>query len=183
MSDQTPDPTALDDDQLDDLLDALARRSEQRDDLDFPASGASRRGVLAGLLGLGGAATSVGVASAIGENESYGSSSGVVGTDSEPLSEANVQRLHAQDAQIDNLLEAEQTTARSSAVAAGVFFSKFDGITIVDDLGISNQGGNTTLSGTTGPDGQVSVSVDGNSLFVENRFGSQEKFAIYLFGS
>jgi len=108
MSDQTPDPTAWSDDQLDDLLDRLAERAEQRDDLDLPGGGASRRGVLAGLLGLGGAAAGAGVASAIGENENYSASTGVVGTDSEPLSEANVQDLHAQDAQVDNSLEADQ---------------------------------------------------------------------------
>jgi len=107
-ADQTPDPTAWSDDQLDSLLDALAERAAERDDLHLPGSGASRRGVLAGLLGLGGAAAGAGVASAIGENESYGSSSGVVGTDSEPLNEANVEDLHAQDAQVDNLLETEQ---------------------------------------------------------------------------
>jgi len=114
-ADQTPDPTALDDDQLDDLLDALAERAAKRDDLNLPGSGASRRGVLAGLLGLGGAAAGAGVASAIGESESYGNASGVVGTDSEPLNEANVQDLHAQDAQVDNLLEVQQV-----AGAAGI---------------------------------------------------------------
>jgi len=121
MSDQTPDPTAWSDDQLDDLLDALAERAGERDDFDLPGTGASRRGVLAGLLGLGGAAAGAGVTSAIGENESYGSSTGVVGTDSEPVSETNVQDLHAQDAQIDNLLEAKKITS-GVLLAAG-----FDG--------------------------------------------------------
>jgi len=120
-ADQTPDPTTWSDNQIDNLLDRLAERAEQRDDLDLPGSGASRRGVVASLLGLGGAAAGAGVASAIGENESYGSSTGVVGTDSEPVSETNVQDLHAQDAQIDNLLEAKKITS-GVLLAAG-----FDG--------------------------------------------------------
>jgi len=126
MADQTPDPAAWSDDQLDNLLDALAERAAERDDLDLPGSGASRRSVLAGLLGLGGATAGAGVASAIGENESYGSASGVAGTDSEPLSEANVQDFHAQDAQIDTSLEANRITT------AGLAFLPKSSITVTD---------------------------------------------------
>jgi len=112
MSDQTPDPTALDDDQLDSLLDALAERAAERDDLDLPGTGASRRTVLTGLLGLGGAAAGASVASAVGEN--YSSASGVVGTDSEPLDEANIKDLHAQGIQATNGLVAGELLASDS---------------------------------------------------------------------
>jgi len=151
----------LDDDQLDSLLDALAARAEQRDDLNLPGSGASRRGVLAGLLGLGGAAAGAGVGSAIGENESYGSSSGVVGTDSEPLNEANVQDLHAQDAQIDNSVEAEQTETavfqnplRTTDIGAGrrgerLFLHSFENNTGYQNFAkfVHDGGNNRSVSG------------------------------------
>jgi len=116
-ADQTPDPTQMSDDQLDNLLDALAQRAAERDDLDLPGTGPSRRTVLAGLLGLGGAAAGAGVASAIGESESYESASGVVGTDSEPLKEANVQDLHAQTGEINTVQTKRVSNGSVSSIA------------------------------------------------------------------
>ncbi len=148
-ADQTPDPTAWSDDQLDDLLDALAQRAAERDDLDLPGGGASRRGVLAGLLGLGGAAAGAGVASAIGESESFGSASGVAGTDSEPVKEINVRDIHAKNTQIDSL----------SSELAGP--NRVDSQRSLDTVFTNNSGGLRRVSITF----ELSQSIE-NNLFI-----------------
>lgn len=91
-ADQTPNPTAWSDDQLDNLLDALAERATERDDLELPGGGPSRRTVLAGLLGAGGLGLG---ATQLGAAASWGSATGTIGTDAEPVDTANVRDLDA----------------------------------------------------------------------------------------
>jgi len=63
--------------------------------------------------------------------------------------------------------------------ATGNFLSTFGQIdTIKTGDKLTNQGGGTTLSGTTGPDGSVNVSREGNDLNVENRLGSSTEVDI-----
>jgi len=58
---------------------------------------------------------------------------------------------------------------------AGLFSGGFDTISSLGKSGGFNVvGGDTTLSGTTGTDGKMNVSVNDNILYVENRTGSQE---------
>jgi len=114
-ADQTPDPTAWDDNQLDDLLDALAQRAAERDDLNLPGSGPSRRTVLATLLGAGGIGLG---ATQLGSAASWGSASGTIGTDSEPLDTANIRDLDAK------LLETEQTNVTNRLDLAGTRYAE-----------------------------------------------------------
>lgn len=111
MADQTPDPTAWSGDQLDNLLDALAERASERDDLDLPGSGVSRRTVLATLLSAGGLGVG---ATQLGSAASWGSASGTLGAQSSPLDQANIRDLDAKR------LEAEQYLVGSAKfVGAG----------------------------------------------------------------
>lgn len=124
------DPDNWSDERLDALLDQLAERAEERDDISLPGSGVTRRATLAGLLGLGGAAAGgAGLAAAIGESESYGNSTGVVGSDSEPLQELNAKNGHFQSAVVDNSLQTEQLTSNGAAYP----WTRIDASNEVDD--------------------------------------------------
>jgi len=107
-ADQTPDPTAWSDDQLDNLLDALAQRAAERDDLELPSTGPRRRTVLATLLGAGGLGIG---ATQLGAAASWGSASGTVGTQSSPIDQANVRDLDAK------VIETEQLSGHYYAAA------------------------------------------------------------------
>jgi len=98
MSDQTPDPTAWSDDQLDNLLDRLVERAAERDDLDLPGGSISRRTALAGALGMAGIGGLISTASAA---PSYGAATGTIGTNSDPLSQATAQTGQFQDLVVD----------------------------------------------------------------------------------
>lgn len=73
-------------------------------------------------------------------------------------------------------------TTTNIQTGAGIFFQGFDTITTVDEANMSNQGGDTSLSGTTGPDGSLNVAVQDNEFYIENRTGSEEDVHTYLFG-
>jgi len=182
MADQTPDPTQWSDDQLDNLLDALSERAAERDDLDLPGSGPSRRGVLAGLLGLGGAAAGAGVTSAIGESESYGASTGVVGTDSEPLDEANIQDLHAQDAQIDNLLQVAQVEGRPIKFGDVGLTNRAD-VTTVSNNGTERGSGIVAFSSGVGTSPSDILNYAGTGVFAlgtVNETGTVNRFCDFI---
>lgn len=39
-----------------------------------------------------------------------------------------------------------------------------------------------TLTGTTGPDGKYSISIDANNIYIENRLGGSVQFTVTVFG-
>lgn len=79
------------------LVQAVKRELKNDDEFGGDENVITRRGALGALLGLGsgaGLAGMTGNARAAGEN--FANSSGTIGTDSQPLSEVNVQNLHSQ---------------------------------------------------------------------------------------
>jgi len=68
--------------------------------------------------------------------------------------------------------------ADSQSRGSGIFLSGFDSLTTVQLSNMTNEGGNTTLSGTTSTDGNINVSRDDNTIYVENRTGAQEKITV-----
>ncbi|HKJ74719.1 MAG TPA: hypothetical protein VKA19_11435, partial [Alphaproteobacteria bacterium] len=55
--------------------------------------------------------------------------------------------------------------------------SAFDALTTIATIGsVSNQGGNTTLGGTSGPDNSLNVSRNNDTLYVENRRGTSGSY-------
>lgn len=64
--------------------------------------------------------------------------------------------------------------------------SAFDVLTTIASTGsVSNQGGNTTLGGTTGPDNSLNVSRNNDTLYFENRRGTSSSYTqinVHAFG-
>jgi hypothetical protein len=72
-------------------------------------------------------------------------------------------------------------TSREGQRGSGLFFTRFSGVTTIQTNNSTNQG-STTLSGTTGPDGSLNVSRNGNTLNIENRTGRNEEYIIFQLG-
>jgi len=73
-------------------------------------------------------------------------------------------------------------SAISEERGVGQFTTDFSTITTVNKSNISNEG-NTVLSGTTGPDGTLNVSIDANTLYLENRTGTNPAdFTVFQIG-
>jgi len=73
-------------------------------------------------------------------------------------------------------------SAISEERGVGQFTTDFSTITTVNKSNISNEG-NTVLSGTTGPDGTLNVSIDATTLYLENRTGTNPAdFTVFQIG-
>ena len=68
--------------------------------------------------------------------------------------------------------------------ASGLFhYREFNNLdSIVTGGNAENEGTGTTLSGTTGQDGNINVAKDGNTIFLENRTGGQRTLSYSLIG-
>ena len=67
---------------------------------------------------------------------------------------------------------------RASA-QSGIFGSSFNSVYTYGAQGMSNEG-QSALSGSTGPDGSLNISRDGNTIYVENRTDSQQRLVVVL---
>lgn len=65
----------------------------------------------------------------------------------------------------------------TSGVVRGMFLTSFNDMSTVLATNITNNGG-AQLSGTTGTDGDLNVSLDGSTFYLENRLGSKETFGV-----
>ena len=80
---------------------------------------------------------------------------------------------------IDGLLAIYDISASPARAFFSVSFNDLE--TIISD-GISNEGRNTTLSGTTGPDSSINIAIDGSDVYLENRTGESKTVGIFKLG-
>ncbi|WP_435065897.1 hypothetical protein [Halobaculum sp. EA56] len=69
----------------------------------------------------------------------------------------------------------------SESSGGGLLATSFSTLTTLATTNVSNEG-NTTLDGTSGPDGSLNLAIDSNNLYLENRTGSERSYTVVQIG-
>lgn len=129
--------------------------------------------VTTSVLGNNGSAVSVpdnivlgGAGVSIGESDGKG-----VFFDTETIGDDSAKSFNSGSRSVVIISSASQNTG------SGIFLSSFSSLTVIGQNGMSYEG-NTTLSGTDGPDGSLNISISDNNIYLENRTGVSNSYTI-----
>jgi len=149
----------LPDEQADALLDQLAARADERDDIDLrPGSKRtiSRRSLLGAVGAAGAGALALGSGNAEAQTGQWGNATGSAGTESKPFNEAWVQDLYSQTGEFENEVLLKDTSTTPSTNGE---FRQND-----SDVEVYSGGSVRNLSDIGGGSDGVDVEEDGSTV-------------------